>query len=499
MIRSRKFFFASASAGALLVGAVGVYLPLQSAGAGGAATINVDTTDDENNTDGDCSLREAVESANTNSAVDDCEAGLGSDTVMIPAGTYTFALDGDGDIDVTSNIAFVGAGASTTIVDANGVDRVFDVGTDGDVTVSFEGLTVQGGDVRGEGGGIDAESADVTIRNSIVTDNAATGDGGGIGLDNSDSTLRIEDSVVSNNTSGDDGGGIEVDNDSTLTIVDSTLSGNTAASEGGAIHIDDATATSITGSTLSNNTANIDPQADEESFDGFRPTGGGSACDGGGGAFNQDEFPGEDRATTTIVNSTISGNTAPICEGGGIYVVSDLTLTHVTLFDNGAATGGNLFNRFDGSSTTVENTLIGAPRTGGDCVLDGDTLTSSGGNIDSDGSCGLDDASDQTVADAQLGPLADNGGTTDTHLPQAGSAAIDAALEANCVDDDQRDVARPQDGDGDGTSACDVGAVEVVFTPEPTTTEAPTTTEGDVGANTATPATPTVARPTFTG
>ncbi len=42
-----------------------------------AATIIVTTTDDELNSDGDCSLREAVQAANTNSIVDECLAGSG--------------------------------------------------------------------------------------------------------------------------------------------------------------------------------------------------------------------------------------------------------------------------------------------------------------------------------------------------------------------------------------------------------------------------------------
>lgn len=36
------------------------------------ATINVNTTDDELNNDGDCSLREAIRAANTDTAVDAC-------------------------------------------------------------------------------------------------------------------------------------------------------------------------------------------------------------------------------------------------------------------------------------------------------------------------------------------------------------------------------------------------------------------------------------------
>jgi CSLREA domain-containing protein len=54
-----------------------------------AATITVNTTFDEFNNDGDCSLREAILAANTNSAVDGCTGGWLADTITLPAGTYT--------------------------------------------------------------------------------------------------------------------------------------------------------------------------------------------------------------------------------------------------------------------------------------------------------------------------------------------------------------------------------------------------------------------------
>ena len=54
-----------------------------------AASIVVNDTNDELNTDGSCSLREAIEAANTDTAVDGCAAGNGADVITLPAGTYT--------------------------------------------------------------------------------------------------------------------------------------------------------------------------------------------------------------------------------------------------------------------------------------------------------------------------------------------------------------------------------------------------------------------------
>ena len=64
-----------------------------------------------------------------------------------------------------------------------------------------------------------------------------------------------------------------------------------------------------------------------------------------------------------------------------------------------------------------------------------------------------------------LGPLQDNGGPTPTHALLAGSPAIDAVLDCtdfagNPVITDQRGSPRFIDGNGDGTSLCDIGSFE---------------------------------------
>ena len=138
-----------------------------------AATIAVTTTVDELNTDGDCSLREAVRAANTNLAVDACPAGQNgqTDTITVPAGTYTLTVAGNdrdaagGDLDLRDNavdnavaddLVISGAGATTTIIQACAVeqqsancpagqgvvDRVFDVI---DARVAMSGITVRHG------------------------------------------------------------------------------------------------------------------------------------------------------------------------------------------------------------------------------------------------------------------------------------------------------------------------------------------------------------------
>ena len=77
---------------------------------------------------------------------------------------------------------------------------------------------------------------------------------------------------------------------------------------------------------------------------------------------------------------------------------------------------------------------------------------------------------DQSSRYAGLGPLADNGGPTQTHALNSGgclgdacivpSSALDAGDNAACPAIDQRGFARPFDWDGNGVATCDIGAFE---------------------------------------
>jgi hypothetical protein len=84
------------------------------------------------------------------------------------------------------------------------------------------------------------------------------------------------------------------------------------------------------------------------------------------------------------------------------------------------------------------------------------TIGNSGFNLTNDNTCGFNN-----VPNVMLGPLANKGGPTQTHMPQPGSPAIDF-VTTGCPPPatDQRGGARPVDGDGAGGAACDAGAVE---------------------------------------
>ncbi len=90
-----------------------------------STTINVTTTADELNADGDCSLREAVAAANYDVAIDACPAGSGNDTIQVPAGTYAIQSQNPGPpashnpLLLIGNVTLQGAGAGSTILVGN--------------------------------------------------------------------------------------------------------------------------------------------------------------------------------------------------------------------------------------------------------------------------------------------------------------------------------------------------------------------------------------------
>lgn len=181
-----------------------------------------------------CTLRAAIQEANTLS---------GADSITLPAGTYALSLFGagedaaaTGDLDITGDLTITGAVTGQTIVNAAGIDRVFDIFAPAAVTLSR--LTIQNGKASGvdvPGGGI-RNAGTVTLALVAIRANIADGDGGGL-ANRTGGSVHLTNVTVTGNGTTTRGGGIANDVGGTLQLTNVTVSGNSAAQGGGVDNI----------------------------------------------------------------------------------------------------------------------------------------------------------------------------------------------------------------------------------------------------------------------
>jgi len=167
-------------------------------------TFNVASLLADKGADGEISLREAILATNETGGADtiDFSASLNGATILLANGELT--ITDSVIIDATMLIGgiTIDAGNGTDNMSGTGDgSRVFRVSAGNGDAVTLAGLTITGGDVSGDGGGISYDGAgDLTIRNSVIRDNYATGEGGGFfARANTTAILTIVDSVISGN------------------------------------------------------------------------------------------------------------------------------------------------------------------------------------------------------------------------------------------------------------------------------------------------------------
>ena len=325
-----------------------------------------------------------------------------------------------------------------------------------------------------EGGGV-VSTGILTVSNSVIKGNRATGgalvrSGGGIAQFGGE--LTVYDSTISDNWTNNFGGGIFAAN-AKLTINSSTISGNRVDPTGSA-----------------QNAASGDIGAGGGVFSGSQLN---TQIFGPDNGQRRDPFSGlnvgpEDLAKfTTIVNSTISGNYS-FGSGGGVRNDSGSTsIRNSTITGNSTRVGtSGVFtdNRYSRASIAPTRTEVRSSIISNNIGLDvgfsdlvgenPNPFVSLGHNVVGTGSTFFNvqlpsgntvDAfkvtGDQVIGDANpgLGPLAENGGPTQTHALLPGSRAIDTGIgPSGAIDEpllvDQRGFAR-QFG-----TAVDVGAFE---------------------------------------
>jgi CSLREA domain-containing protein len=204
-------------------------------------TITVNTEEDESNTDGDCSLREAITAANTNTAVDGCAAGSARerDAILFSLGQEATIVLGSKlpTITDTSGLTINGGRQAKIVVSGDGKVQVFSARKDAKLALKnltvADGFADTNGPNSGIGGGIENRGGTLTVTRSTFSGNNAVSLGGGIANING-GTLKVINSTFSGNRSGTAGGGVL--NDGELKVSYSTFSGNAAEFVGGGIN-----------------------------------------------------------------------------------------------------------------------------------------------------------------------------------------------------------------------------------------------------------------------
>jgi CSLREA domain-containing protein len=307
-------------AGLTLLG-LGTGLSPAYAAAAAAQIGPVDTVADELNANGHCSLREAIQAANQDVAVDGCTAGSGDDTILLPAGIYTLTLSGagednnlSGDLDIvgTGALTITGEGAGQTVINANGLDRALDIHP-GTGAVVISGVTLYNGYFFGSGGGIQAAGTSLSLINTRIISSFAV-NGGGLQVSQGQATLE-GGQIVSNTASK--GGGVGVWSSSAVfTLLTGGIVAYNQAINGGGVYVRSGVA-SLQAGLITANTANMD---------------------GGGVYINS--------GRATLEGTPLVSNTA--ANGGGVYVRNPPALfvqagQDSLVAHNRAGSGGGVF------------------------------------------------------------------------------------------------------------------------------------------------------------
>jgi len=382
----------------LLGGAAAIGAFALAANTASAATITVTTALDEfGGLSTGCSLREAIQAANTNAPFDDC-SGLnvsgpfGADTIVFSTtamggNVITLTIQtasGNGnddnqyldldvvvDSDTTAVTLTIQGGGVKVIRDFNSIpqfeDRIFDIlppTASGAVAggVRIENLLIEsglatnaneetvpntevcylgGGGVRHRSGGL------LEIESGTVSFNYANGNGGGICQDGGQLRLVSYPYIATNKAPFGGGGGIYISGTASLVA---TLAQNEAL-DGGGVYVRAGSLVTVTNSNVSDN----------------------GASDGSGGGF-------WNAGALTFSGGNVTNNQAPVSVGGGVYNDAGgvVNASFVTINDNDARDGAGLYNLGTATLDATVQSNIAADNGGG--IWNNGTLTITGGS-----------------------------------------------------------------------------------------------------------------------
>ncbi|MBX7105463.1 MAG: hypothetical protein K1X57_15365 [Gemmataceae bacterium] len=376
---------------------------------------------------GKLSLREALFLADLNVA--------SPDTITFATGLFgsVKSLAIGSPLSIASPIQIIGPGPGLLTISIGGTDRLFAIAPSNSdiIDVSISGVTLTGGFSNLAGGAVFASNTRLTISDAVLHGNTAATGGAIAG---SDSTITVLRSTLRNNSATGSGGAIAALSGD-LQFIDSVAHANRAGVGGGAIHANGYTVL-IRNSTLSANTALVR-----------------------GGGVDQPVSPSDPQVPNTVItihNSTIVNNSAGIA--GGVNQLRTGTTGSAWLELHSSVITRN-------TSTDI---LDVSSHAYGDIYYSAIGAISVHTNSDFVGNRPFGE-------DPLLGPLADNGGPTLSHLPLYGSPLKDNGSNIASLTLDQRGMARLIG------SKVDIGSVEA-FPDRPwaTATLAPVNTPGGV-------------------
>ncbi len=456
-------------------------------------------------TGNNCSLADAVMSAELDTSVNSCVSGSGADSIQvnqdetitsIPSGNFP---DGQNAFKtISSSVNIIGNGHLINLLNNTSTSgRIFNVINGGILNISnlsFKNLGSTASSME-DGGFLYAEGAQASLTNVSIDGFRATSFGGAIF--SSHSTIGLTKSRFSNNkvtsTGFILGGGAILLDGGSLKISGSKFISNSSGGQGGAIlNIAGFDNFSVTESVFSGNSADYGSaiSAGDGSFNDsllIRLTQFENNTSNNGGAFVWRGTDGNINiySTTFIKNHGVSNASALQNDGSNnIFNVTNSTFSGNVSAGVGSAvlnagnnnkfmfgydtfvrnTGsGSVFKSFSTlpwNNSVLENSIFSG-NTGGDCGLSSNINFVKTNNLSNDGTCGQ-------VSATGVSETSDLNGSTyvSTHSLLSGSNAIDNAITdpslvaIRCPQYDERGVVRPVDGNADGIAKCDIGAYE---------------------------------------
>ncbi|MDA8564066.1 right-handed parallel beta-helix repeat-containing protein [Mariniblastus sp.] len=407
------------------------------------------------------SLREAITASNNTAGADT----ISFDGTVFTGGSNSLIRLIQGQLTITETLTIDASTATDVTItgDAN----------DDDITVAETFITDVDASIGGTAGGANdflndnsrilnftSSTGNLTVKDMTITGGRTTGSvrpGAGIRFA-SLGALALTNSTVSGNNAIRSsspfmlpirGAGIYANGD--VSLISSVVSGNRTLGDGGGIYAKGDV--SVIRSTVSGNNgsgvnvngggifANGDVSVISSTVSGNSASGSGTAFAGvnGGGIFANGDL--------SVISSTVSGNTAGDV-GGGIFVInnsSSITISNSIVAGNTDG-GGAPDLRSGTNSLAISYSLIGATDL---------TITGNGNQV----------GTLMSPLDPLLGPLADNGGPTQTLALLAGSPAIDAGSDALAagLSSDQRGFpfVRAFDDPTASGASVDIGSFEV--------------------------------------